>query len=230
MTIVQLQAALDEANEKIAQLGSELNHLRPLKAVVEAQKKTIRAQQAALSAYDAQVQCNDTPVNNHTELQAFTESDRKTLPRKEGTYCVYCDGSCIGNGSITAPGGWAAIVVEPDGAEHETHNGVRGTTNNRMELTAAIEGLRMIPRGAKVKLLSDSQYVINGLQKGWAKAWRRNGWRKADGNKARNPDLWDTLLKLSESHQISYQWVRGHNGNCYNERCDQLANSEAHRQ
>lgn len=238
MTKAQLQAALDEANEKIARLEAELLPLRPLMAVVEAQRETIRAQQAALAAY------NTLPPPSHKTApqdapgvsgeqgtsggnQGTPEGGREPLPKKEGLYKVYCDGACIGNGSYNAPGGWAAIVIDPDGKEHELHSGIKGTTNNRMELTGAIEGLSIIPRGAKALLVSDSQYVINGLQKGWAKSWRRNGWRKSDGQNALNPDLWDRLLKLAEGRQMTYQWVRGHNGNHYNERCDRLANGEA---
>ena len=231
MTKAQLQAALDEANEKIAKLEAELLPLRPLMTVVEAQKETIRAQQAALAAYSGSSipPSHDAAPQNISEKQGTPEESREPLPKKEGTYKVYCDGACIGNGSYNAPGGWAAIVIDPDGEELELHSGIKGTTNNRMELTGAIEGLSIIPRGAKALLISDSQYVINGLQKGWAKSWRRNGWRKADGKNALNPDLWDRLLKLTEGRQMTYQWVRGHSGNHYNERCDQLATSEASR-
>ena len=233
MTKAQLQEALDEANEKIAKLEAELLPLRPLMAVVEAQRETIRVQQTAIAAYSVYKAAPQSAAGITGEQgtpgtsAGPPEGDREPLPKKDGLYKVYCDGACIGNGSYNAPGGWAAIVIDPDGEEHELHSGVKGTTNNRMELTGAIEGLSVIPRGAKALLVSDSQYVINGLQKGWAKSWRRNGWRKSDGKNALNPDLWDRLLKLAESRQMAYQWVRGHNGNHYNERCDRLANGEA---
>ena len=175
-------------------------------------------------------------VSNAPEKEApqygdFADDPGEELPDipRPGLYMVYTDGSCIGNGSKTAPGGWAAVVAVPGGGEVERSGGAKGTTNNRRELIAAIKGLSKVPRGAKVKLVSDSQYVINGLQKGWAKSWRRNGWYKSDGKKALNPDLWKTLLELTEQRQLFYEWVRGHNGHRYNERCDRLAMQQAER-
>lgn len=232
VTKLQLQALYDEALEKLRDQERELQALRPLLDVIEAQKKTIQAQQIVLSRYEGMNLQHPSdaiaPLPRHSEDAAPTEAAPNLKP-KYGVYTVYCDGACIGNGSQNAPGGWGTIVIDPDGKETELSDGVKGTTNNRMELLGAIAGLSAIPRGAMVKLVSDSQYVINGLQKGWAKGWRRNGWHKSDGQPALNPDLWDQLLQLAEQRQMSYLWVRGHNGHTYNERCDRLAVSAAQR-
>ena len=104
------------------------------------------------------------------------------------------------------------------------------TTNNRMELTAFIEALRQLKEPCEVRLCSDSQYVINGLEKGWAKGWKRRGWKKSDGSPALNPDLWEQALEQEARHKLTYVWVKGHAGHPENERCDQLAvaQSQAH--
>ena len=230
-------AELEAANRK---LEEEILALRPLLRVVEAQKNTIRCQQQVISSLQKanggvlgadRAWDFDAPEKEAPQYGDFADDPGEELPDipRPGLYMVYTDGSCIGNGSKTAPGGWAAVVAVPGGGEVELSGGAKGTTNNRMELIAAIKGLSKVPRGAKVKLVSDSQYVINGLQKGWAKSWRRNGWYKSDGKKALNPDLWKTLLELTEQRQLFYEWVRGHNGHRYNERCDRLAMQQAER-
>ncbi len=232
MTKLQIQALYDEALEKLQEQERELQALRPLLDVIEAQKETIQAQQIVLSRYEGispqhpSDSAAPNPQNSEDTAPTGASSDLKP---KSSVYTVYCDGACIGNGSQNAPGGWGTIVIDPEGKETEFSDGVKGTTNNRMELSAAIAGLSAIPRGAMVKLVSDSQYVINGLQKDWAKGWRRNGWHKSDGKPALNPDLWDQLLQLAEQRQMSYLWVRGHSGHAYNERCDRLAVSAAQR-
>ena len=101
--------------------------------------------------------------------------------------------------------------------------GEPSTTNNRMELTAVIEGLAALREPCRVVLTSDSRYVVDGIQKGWARSWKRNGWRKADKKPALNADLWDRLLTLLEIHQVKFVWVHGHQGHPENERCDRLA-------
>ena len=133
---------------------------------------------------------------------------------------LYTDGACSGN---PGPGGWGAILVW-HGIEKELWGGEPSTTNNRMELTAVIRGLRALREPCKVHLCSDSQYVINGLEKGWAAKWRQTDWNRG---KAKNPDLWAELLDLCARHQLTYTWVRGHNGHDYNERCDALARKGA---
>ena len=136
---------------------------------------------------------------------------------------LYTDGACSGN---PGPGGWGAILIFK-GIEKELSGGEASTTNNRMELTAVIEGLSALKESCIVELYSDSKYVIDGLSKGWAVSWRKNGWKKADKKPALNPDLWETLLTLTEKHQMRYHWVKGHAENPYNNRCDELAVAES---
>ena len=138
------------------------------------------------------------------------------------TVTLYTDGACSGN---PGPGGWGAIL-EYQGVEKEFSGGEAETTNNRMELTAVIAGLSALKEPCIVELYSDSKYVIDGLSKGWAASWRKNGWRKADKKPALNPDLWEKLLELTEIHQLHYHWVKGHADNPKNNRCDQMAVAE----
>ena len=135
------------------------------------------------------------------------------------TVTLYTDGACSGN---PGPGGWGAIL-EYGGAEKELSGGEDSTTNNRMELTAVIRGLEALKEPCTVELYSDSKYVIDALQKGWAKGWRARGWIKSDKKPALNPDLWQRLLELTEMHQVHCHWVKGHADNPKNNRCDQMA-------
>jgi len=139
-------------------------------------------------------------------------SDKKTVT-------IYTDGACSGN---PGPGGWGAILRYKE-VEREMSGGAAQTTNNRMELLGVITALQALKEPCRVELWSDSRYVIDGLEKGWAQSWRRNGWRKADKKPALNADLWETLLQLTETHEMHYHWVKGHAENEYNNRCDALA-------
>lgn len=132
---------------------------------------------------------------------------------------IYTDGACRGN---PGKGGFGAILVY-EGHEKEISGGERETTNNRMELMAAITALEMLKEPCEVTLTSDSKYMIDSITNGWAISWRAKGWKKADKSPALNPDLWERLLNLLEIHKVSFVWVRGHNGHPYNERCDKLA-------
>lgn len=136
---------------------------------------------------------------------------------------IYTDGACSGN---PGPGGWGA-VLKYGAHERELSGGEAQTTNNRMELTAVIQALSLLKEPCIVDLWSDSKYVIDGLEKGWAKGWKARGWKKADKKPALNPDLWDRLLSLTEVHSIRYHWVKGHAENAYNNRCDELAVAES---
>ena len=132
---------------------------------------------------------------------------------------IYTDGACSGN---PGRGGWAAILVY--GAREAELSGFEPqTTNNRMELTAAIKGLSALKEACEVTLYSDSQYLVNAINKGWLAGWRSRGWRKADKSEVLNPDLWRELDALLCVHDVRFVWVRGHNGHDYNERCDALA-------
>ncbi len=139
---------------------------------------------------------------------------------RDGEITIYSDGGCRNN---PGPGGYGAIVIV-DGREQELSGGFRRTTNNRMELMGCIVALRALPRSDRPIIVhSDSNYVVNGISKGWAKSWRQKGWIKSDRQPALNPDLWGELLDLIDGLDIRFQWVRGHAGHPLNERCDQLA-------
>lgn len=136
---------------------------------------------------------------------------------------IYTDGSCKFN---PGPGGWGAILVY-NGHEKVLTGGSADTTNNRMELTAVIEALSALKEPCEITLCSDSKYVIDGLEKGWAESWKKRGWKKSDKSPALNADLWEKLLSEVSCHKLSYIWIKGHNGHSYNERCDTLAQDSA---
>ena len=138
---------------------------------------------------------------------------------------LYTDGACSGN---PGPGGWGAIL-ECEGHRKELSGGEASTTNNRMELTAVIEGLSALKFGCAVTLVSDSKYVIDAITKGWVYSWKAKGWRKADKSPALNVDLWEKLLPQLERHQMTYRWVKGHAGHPEKERCDQMAVAQCQR-
>ena len=137
----------------------------------------------------------------------------------EKTVTIYTDGACSGN---PGPGGWGAILMFGP-HKKELSGGEAHTTNNRMELIGVITALEALKEPCRVELYSDSKYVIDALQKGWAKSWQAKGWIKSDKKPALNTDLWARLLKLCEIHTLSLHWVKGHAENPYNNRCDELA-------
>ena len=139
------------------------------------------------------------------------------------TVTIYTDGACSGN---PGPGGWGAILLYGTHRK-ELSGGAPQTTNNRMELTGVITALEALKEPCAVELYSDSKYVIDALEKGWARSWRARGWVKADKKPALNPDLWERLLDLCETHQVNLHWVKGHASNPYNNRCDELAVAES---
>ncbi len=133
-------------------------------------------------------------------------------------YKIYTDGGCIGN---PGAGGYGVVIL--CGMERkELSGGYRLTTNNRMELLAAVVALGETKKNSQIELFSDSSYLVNSMNKGWAKGWRSNGWRKADKKKASNIDLWKILLNLCEERTVKFTWVQGHAGLRENERCDAL--------
>lgn len=138
---------------------------------------------------------------------------------------IYTDGACQGN---PGPGGWGA-VLRYKGTEKEISGGEKNTTNNRMELSAVIEALKLLKEPCSVTLYSDSQYVCNAIKLGWAKKWRANGWMRNKKEPALNPELWGELLTLCEKHTVEVVWVKGHAGHPENERCDALAVAAARR-
>lgn len=132
---------------------------------------------------------------------------------------IYTDGACKGN---PGPGGWGAILCY-NGKEKELSGFEAETTNNRMEITAVIKALEALKESCEVNLYTDSQYVCNAIDKGWAKKWQKNNWMRNKNEPALNKDLWEKLLKLLDSHNVKFNWVKGHAGHPQNERCDQLA-------
>ena len=137
---------------------------------------------------------------------------------------IYTDGACVGN---PGPGGWAALLVS-DGQQREISGYETATTNNRMELQAALEALKALPERSEVDLHTDSQYVRNGMTS-WLAKWERNGWRTADRKPVKNVDLWQELVRAADGHVVRWHWVRGHDGQPENERCDWLANEAIRR-
>ena len=136
---------------------------------------------------------------------------------------LYTDGACRGN---PGPGGWGAILVY-HGKEKELSGGEASTTNNRMELMAAIAGMSALREPCEIVLTSDSKYLVDAINKGWLASWKRNGWRKADKSAVLNVELWQKIDALLDIHDVSFVWVHGHTGHPYNERCDALATAYA---
>lgn len=137
---------------------------------------------------------------------------------------IYTDGSCLGN---PGAGGWAAVIVDEKNHYEEIFGGAEHTTNNRMELTAAIRALEKIPSGASAELFTDSNYLKNAFTNGWIISWKRRGWRTSTGGQVLNKDLWKELNELISARAVTFNWVKGHAGNFLNERCDILARTTA---
>lgn len=135
---------------------------------------------------------------------------------------IFTDGACSGN---PGPGGYGTIL-RYGSYEKELSGGEAETTNNRMELTAAIVGLEALNTPCRVTLYSDSKYLVDAIQQGWAEKWRQNGWMRTKKDPALNPDLWERLLDLLKVHEVTFVWVKGHAGHPENERCDALAVAE----
>ena len=138
---------------------------------------------------------------------------------------IYTDGGCRGN---PGPGGYGVVLLHGE-RRRELSGGFRLTTNNRMELTAAIEGLKTLKYRCQVSLYSDSQYLVNAINKGWLTNWIKRNWIKSDKAEVKNIDLWEQLYELCKKHEINFIWVKGHDGNIENERCDRLAVDAANR-
>ncbi|NPE27357.1 ribonuclease HI [Methanococcoides sp. SA1] len=133
---------------------------------------------------------------------------------------IYTDGACSGN---PGPGGYGTVMKQGPHRK-ELSEGFKLTTNNRMEMLAVIKGLEALKNeNSDVKLYSDSKYIVDAVNKGWARKWRANGWKRNKKDMAKNPDLWARLLDLLEKHNVEFIWVKGHAGNPENERCDELA-------
>ncbi len=136
---------------------------------------------------------------------------------------IYTDGACLGN---PGPGGYGAVLLYGS-QRKELSGGFKLTTNNRMEITAALAALEALREPCRVTLYSDSQYLVNAMSKGWAQCWQANGWKRNKREDAVNPDLWERMLDLCRRHTVEFRWVRGHSGAKENERCDRLAGAAA---
>lgn len=143
------------------------------------------------------------------------------MMRKE--VMIYTDGGCRGNGRDAAVGGYGAVLLYGE-VKKEIKKGFKDTTNNIMELTAAIDGLTLLKEPCKVKLYSDSAYLINAFKQGWVDKWIKNGWKTSNKEPVKNMDLWMKLIELSNYHEIEFIKVKGHSDNEMNNRCDKLAN------
>jgi ribonuclease HI len=137
---------------------------------------------------------------------------------------MYTDGGCIGN---PGPGGYGVVML-CEGHRKELSGGYKLTTNNRMEIMAAIVGLESLTTKCEVTLYSDSKYLVDAMMQGWAERWKKNGWYRNKKEKALNPDLWERMLKLCKHHKVEFIWVKGHAGNKENERCDVLCRQAAY--
>ena len=136
---------------------------------------------------------------------------------------LYTDGACRGN---PGKGGWGAILVYA-GREKELFGGERLTTNNRMELMAAIAGMEALKEPCEIVLTSDSKYLTDAINQGWLESWKKRGWKKADKSAVLNVELWQRIDELLQIHKVTFVWVHGHTGHPYNERCDVLATTFA---
>ncbi len=132
---------------------------------------------------------------------------------------IYTDGACQGN---PGPGGWGYVILDDGTAGAERCGGERKTTNNRMEMQAVIEALRALRKGEEVTIYTDSTYLKNGITS-WIHKWKRNGWKTSAGQPVKNDDLWREMLQLTEPRAVTFRWVKGHAGNRWNERADELA-------
>jgi ribonuclease HI len=170
----------------------------------------------------------ETKSSRKSVKQDRADNVKTPLPDQEllaqqGTVLIYTDGGCSYN---PGPGGYGAVIINGN-SRKEISGGFRLTTNNRMELTACIEALKVIKRSSSVVVCSDSKYIVDAITKGWALKWRKNGWMRNKTDTAENYDLWEQLLGLCDRHHVEFIWVKGHAGTLENERCDQLATAAA---
>jgi ribonuclease HI len=161
------------------------------------------------------------PTRAEAEKFLNPQSEDKSMAAEKGGHRiqVFTDGGAVGN---PGPGGFGAVIIQPDGQRQELYGAFQWTTNNRMELMGCIKALEAMDRQLPITLHSDSRYLVDAVNKGWARGWRRRNWKKANGAPALNADLWQQLLTLLDDRDVLLNWVKGHAGNIWNERCDQL--------
>lgn len=156
----------------------------------------------------------------------FPPKPKVAIP--EAKAIIYTDGCCL-YGKLASPGAYSYILTGPDGITHGESKAYRHTTNNRMEVMGAIAALEALKTPHDVTLWSDSQYLVNSIMRGWARSWRAKNWWEnfSTGIRRKNHDLFETLLNLCDRHHVTMKWVKGHNGNPHNEKCDKMANMSA---
>lgn len=215
-------------DEIISKLPSEvslqaLRDLNKAHSSMNAWDIAMRGIEILVEAHKRSSDTEDTPKPaEQKKTKGCSTRQPHAKPMPEVT--IYADGACLQN---PGPGGWGALLVTKDD-EIELSGSCENTTNNRMELTGIIRALETLGNlRTKVDVYMDSQYVVNGIEKGWAKSWQKNGWKKADKKPAINPDLWEQLLDLCEKHDVRFHWVKGHADNEGNNRCDRMATREA---
>ncbi len=167
---------------------------------------------------------------SRSEAEAFmrppSEKQENRMADEGNAVAVFTDGGAVGN---PGPGGFGAVILKPGGPPRELCGGFQRTTNNRMELMGCIVALETLTGNDNIILHSDSRYLVDAVNKGWARSWRRKGWRKSNGAQALNIDLWERLLGLLDRRNVTFKWVKGHAGNVWNERCDQLVHEAVNR-
>lgn len=211
-------------------LADELFKHLPADAINEAVAKltdidNVTSWDIAMAAVDILAEAASGEKANSSKKKKSSGTKTSNAPQI-ASVTIFTDGACIKN---PGPGGWGAIINNGD-SELEISGSCEQTTNNRMELTGAIRALEKLGETRqKVAVFTDSRYLVQGIENGWAKNWRKNGWMKADKKPALNSDLWEKLLSLCEKHEVRFHWVKGHADNEKNNRCDQLATREAAR-
>ena len=166
----------------------------------------------------------NTSSSVRPKLSLKSKSSSQSTATGKNTIIIYTDGACTGN---PGKGGYGAVIIDGDRRE-ELSAGYKLTTNNRMEMMGAIAALESLKSNSQVKLHTDSKYIVDAVNKGWAKKWQSKGWRRNAKEMAKNPDLWQEILDLCKIHEIEFIWVKGHAGIAENERCDRLAVNAAH--
>ena len=174
---------------------------------------------------DARIRNGQIPPEARSRIEKLLNeiddilSDCPSGPKRtDDTIFIWCDGACSGN---PGPGGWGTIL-QADGECFEFSGSNADTTNNIMELTGALEGIKRTPRRSRIVLISDSRYLVNGM-KSWMRNWKKNSWKKADGSAVANRDIWMELDRESQYRDITWEWTKGHSNHPQNDRCDELA-------
>jgi len=195
-----------------------------------AEYKSFSSKESALSwlNYECEPEQADIITERREKQESLPGFTFSSGEKPVTIYTIHTDGSCLKNPG--GPGGWAAVVTEKGTSRLELSGGEPETTNNRMELTAAIKAIEHTSFPSEIYLYTDSQYLKNALTKNWLQRWKRNGWKTADGGEVKNQDLWRELDRVMEKRTIHFNWIPGHAGNPENEKCDQLAKKAAHSQ